>query len=520
MPPRKVGSGHESPTSPVDSAGENSGTGTKHLAEDMAAIAKDRGGEKVTALLAQTAANKKSVMYRIWLTLEEPESSVLARIYMLVMTFVIAMSVVVTVFESATDGEIRQYLGEDFFNNCEIFFGVVFTVEIVARFAVSRRRSIFFWTHRTVTQDNFYNIVDALSIVPFYLSLAIGKETVKNNQFFALVTTMRPTLRLLKVTRNFAGFQLLVRSLKIALPQLTVPLFLFFLLTLFFGSLIWLVEHENEEFPDDFASIPQSMWFAIVTVSTVGYGDVSPHTFAGKLLASGMIVLGILYMAMPLTVVGSAFSRVWESKEQIFVIENARRRMRQMGIDVTLLKSAFDAVDTDESGTMDYDEFEYFLSHVLGLGMNQKKCRALFHFFDADESGEVSFFEFAEQVVDLRELHEFQDQLKDDDESQPERVQEDPEKPSVDSLVRGLTAKIAGLDALCRQELSAVRAEVRHMAEAHRQNDKEAQLTHRSMNDPALTERSDRAAQEALSARTVPTERPRELQNAMARVAL
>mmetsp|Transcript_70426 Transcript_70426/g.161597 ORF Transcript_70426/g.161597 Transcript_70426/m.161597 type:complete len:519 (-) Transcript_70426:114-1670(-) len=349
----------------------------------------------------------KTFMHQLWLLLEEPSSSIAARLIMILITLAIFMSVAVTVLEST---HYKQQWGKGFFDDSEKVFNIIFTVEIVLRFFVSKRRSDFFLTQRRqITQENFYNIVDLLSVVPFYISL-VSKD-VGEFAAFKFVSTLRPTLRLLKVSRNFDGFALLVRSLEIAIPQLPVPLFLFFLLTLGLGSLMWFVEDQlnnngsdTPSYDGDFGTIPQCMWFTVVTISTVGYGDVSPKTEFGKVLASVAIVVGLLYMAMPLAVVGSAFTYVWDKRTEIFVIQKAKRRLATMAIDGKMLKHAFDHVDKDKSGTLDKEEFQAVVNDLLGLSLSPGNISDLFEFFDDDESGTITFEEFGQQFFDPTEL--------------------------------------------------------------------------------------------------------------------
>lgn len=71
---------------------------------------------------------------------------------------------------------------------------------------------------------------------------------------------------------------------------------------------------------DDFQSMWHASWFVIVTLSTVGYGDVVPATPAGQAITAVVILCGVLFMAMPITIVGNSFAQVWEEKEAIKVV--------------------------------------------------------------------------------------------------------------------------------------------------------------------------------------------------------
>mmetsp|Transcript_22609 Transcript_22609/g.51561 ORF Transcript_22609/g.51561 Transcript_22609/m.51561 type:complete len:551 (-) Transcript_22609:13-1665(-) len=414
--------------------------------------------EAVLELLAQAKKKTTSVRYRCWLTLEEPNSSWFAWIYMVSMTIIIGFSVLITLLESSAVHKARW--GADFFETSDIWLNVVFSMELVVRFAVARRWKTFFTTGGVITQDNFYNIVDGLSIVPFYLKMLW--QDLAATSFFELVVTMRPTLRLLKVTRNFDGFQLLVRSVQMALPQLPVPLFMFFLMSLFFGSAIWFAEQPAAGATEEAAleSIPSGLWFAIVTISTVGYGDVTPTTVVGKVLTSLTIILGMLYMAMPLTVVGQAFQTVWDSRDQIFVLEKARRRLRQLGIEVQFMRRVFDCADVDGSGTLEAEEFHIVVQDILGLGLSPYASKRLFHFFDEDGSGSVDFLEFVEKMVDPIELKQAgivqELDLADDHRSQESL---DPSL-EVSALLMELHTRVEAVEQKIRLRLKFLRREV------------------------------------------------------------
>jgi len=333
------------------------------------------------------------------LFLDEPTTSIPALVYSWIMLAIIVASVLITLFDQTLKS--RYQISDSFFDVADIFFTAVFTLEVVLRFCANSKWRYFFVTLGHVTTDNFFNIVDTVSIAPFYVQLIMGSGGLSR-----LLTLLRPTLRLMKVSRNFSGFELLLRSIVVAIPQLPVPLFLLMMICILFGSIMWHLEGDDSiPVSDDnpFGTIPRSMWFAIVTVSTVGYGDQSPSTDAGKIVAAIMIVVGVLYLAMPLGIVGNAFSAAWDARHEIAVLSDVRKRMKLLGIDAVTFDHAFAAVDTDQSGTIEGEEMGLLLQSLGAGSLSNSQIRNLVQLVDEDDDGGVSRSELAKAVLHPRE---------------------------------------------------------------------------------------------------------------------
>jgi len=170
----------------------------------------------------------------------------------------------------------------------EWFFTLLFTVEYAARIWCAPRRLRY--------ARSFFGVVDLLSILPTYLSLFIGGAQ-------ALLT-----LRALRLLRIFRVLKLgaytseashLGHALARSRQKITVFLAVVTTLVLVIGSLMYLVEGPQ----NGFTSIPLSVYWAIVTLTTVGYGDVTPHTVTGQVLASVVMILGYGIIAVPTGIV-------------------------------------------------------------------------------------------------------------------------------------------------------------------------------------------------------------------------
>lgn len=120
-------------------------------------------------------------------------------------------------------------------------------------------------------------------------------------------------------------------------------------------------------FAQTFPDVPRAMWFVFVTVTTVGYGDVSPTTWQGQLFGAVVILCGVIFLAMPITAVGNQFARVWEERQMFLLIEGIRHQLMRQGISPNDVRSAFDQVDADGDGQIDGSEFTNFVSKVLKI---------------------------------------------------------------------------------------------------------------------------------------------------------
>lgn len=186
----------------------------------------------------------------------------------------------------------------------EWIFTIFFTVEYVLRLYCVYRP----WKYAL----SFYGIVDLLSILPTYLSIFFGG---------AQSLMMIRALRLLRVFRIFklgnisSQGNFIISSLKASKEKIFIFLFFITVCIAVFGSIMYLVEgHRNEQFE----SIPKSIYWAIVTLTTVGYGDIAPITPVGQFLASIIMILGYSVIAVPTGIVSSEMVRSNSDEEEIY----------------------------------------------------------------------------------------------------------------------------------------------------------------------------------------------------------
>jgi voltage-gated potassium channel len=196
--------------------------------------------------------------------------------------FGIILSSVTALFADSV-ASIHQKYGDILFA-MEVFFTILFTIEYGARIYCSpnRRRYIF----------SFYGLIDLLATLPTYLSLFIPGA-----QHLLIIRVFR-VLRVFRVFKLFhyvSEANVLLRSLVASRRKISVFLVSVLTLIVVFGALMYLIEGPE----NGFTSLPRSMYWAIVTVTTVGYGDIAPHTPLGQLVAAMAMITSYAIIAIP-----------------------------------------------------------------------------------------------------------------------------------------------------------------------------------------------------------------------------
>ncbi|AWW31113.1 ion transporter [Echinicola strongylocentroti] len=207
-------------------------------------------------------------------------------------------SVTVAILDSVS--ELHQAYGTVFYL-LEWGFTLLFTIEYLLRVWLSRRTLGYVLS--------FYGIVDLLAILPTYLSLVVA-----NSHFLAVVRALRflRVLRVLKLGRYLREAQVLTDALYNSRLKIQVFLGSVVTIVLVMGTVMFFIEGPES----GFTSIPTAMYWAIVTLTTVGYGDISPATPLGQFMASLIMLLGYAIIAVPTGIVTSEISASAKRKQQ------------------------------------------------------------------------------------------------------------------------------------------------------------------------------------------------------------
>lgn len=154
-------------------------------------------------------------------------------------------------------------------------------------------------------------VIDLMAILPFYLMLLFPQ--IRLIKFFNILRL----LRLLKLIRYSDALQTIFRVIESKKNELIMTLFTVFILLIFASSLMFFAESQAQ--PDAFPSIPAAMWWGVVTLTTVGYGDVYPVTALGKLFGATLAFVGIGLFALPAGIVAAGFSEELQRKKTVVI---------------------------------------------------------------------------------------------------------------------------------------------------------------------------------------------------------
>jgi voltage-gated potassium channel len=207
------------------------------------------------------------------------------KLFDIVLIYSILISVTAVVLDSV--GDLHRDYGDWFFY-LEWFFTLVFTVEYFLRIYISDRSIKYIFS--------FFGLVDLISIIPSYLALV-----VVGANYLAIVRLMRVlrVFRVLKLVRYMSEANLLLRSLAMGRRKIFIFFFTVIILSFIFGSLMFLIEGPEH----GFSSIPKSIYWTIVTITTVGYGDITPQTVAGQFISILAMLTGYSIIAIPTGIV-------------------------------------------------------------------------------------------------------------------------------------------------------------------------------------------------------------------------
>jgi voltage-gated potassium channel len=223
------------------------------------------------------------------------------RIFDLVLLAAIILSVFLVIIE--TIPEVRE-LYHDQIVIIEWIFSVLFMIEYLLRiYSVNNRKKYIF---------SFFGIIDFLAILPAIILLFnVGAHSLLLLRALRLMRIFR----ILKLTRYMSQGKIIVRALKASKEKILVFVFFIFLSVIMFGSLIYLIEGGiNPEFD----SIPRSIYWSVVTITTVGYGDISPITPAGQFLASLIMISGYAVLAVPTGIITGEFISASKVNNNLF----------------------------------------------------------------------------------------------------------------------------------------------------------------------------------------------------------
>uniref|UniRef100_A0A914C2L1 BTB domain-containing protein n=1 Tax=Acrobeloides nanus TaxID=290746 RepID=A0A914C2L1_9BILA len=258
---------------------------------------------------------------RIWALFDEPYSSFCAKFIATISVCFIVVSIlsfclkthpsfrIAVISMSNVTVHNKDYIGvqrtstepHKIFSQIEFICNIWFTCEIIVRFIFCPSKIKFF--------KYPLNIIDLVATLSFYtdavLVRLLDEDAPKDVVEFL---SMIRILRLFKLTQHHRGLQILIHTFRASAKELILLVFFLVLGIVIFAALVFYAEKMEHNPENQFKSIPVGLWWAIITMTTVGYGDMTPHTYMGRLVGSLCAIMGVLTIALPVPVIVSNFA--------------------------------------------------------------------------------------------------------------------------------------------------------------------------------------------------------------------
>jgi voltage-gated potassium channel len=213
------------------------------------------------------------------------------KLFDIILLVAIIASIALVMLESIQSIDAKYH---DLLNIGEWIITILFTIEYILRIISIKKPFGYIFS--------FYGIIDLLSTIPKYLSFII----VGSQNLIALrALRLLRVFRIMKLTRYVGASNRLIVALKASRAKVAVFLFFIVILCIILGSIMYIVEGET----NGFTNIPKSIYWAIVTLTTVGFGDITPQTPLGQLIASVIMILGYAIIAIPTGIVSSEMTK-------------------------------------------------------------------------------------------------------------------------------------------------------------------------------------------------------------------
>lgn len=230
---------------------------------------------------------------KLWEIVFEAETPA-GKFFDIALLWVIAISVLAVMLESVheIDAKYHRELA-----TAEWIFTIIFTIEYLMRIWLVKRPLGYIFS--------FYGIVDLLSCLPSYIALAFGGGTP-----YAVIRLLRllRMFRILKMVSHVRGAHTILRGLALSRAKITVFFFAVLILAMIAGTLMYMVEGNGKD--TSFTNIPVSIYYSVVTITTLGFGDITPQTALGQFITSIMVLAGYAIIAVPTGIVASDMVKV------------------------------------------------------------------------------------------------------------------------------------------------------------------------------------------------------------------
>ncbi|CEF60119.1 BTB/POZ-like domain and Potassium channel family and Potassium channel tetramerisation-type BTB domain and Potassium channel, voltage dependent, Kv family and Potassium channel, voltage dependent, Kv3 family and Ion transport domain and BTB/POZ fold domain and Voltage-dependent channel, four helix bundle domain-containing protein [Strongyloides ratti] len=302
-------------------------------------IAKKFGWEE--DFYSGTMSKWQKLKPKLWSLFDEPWSSRSARILSIISIFFVIVSIVsfclkthpymrvpeITFNATNYDNEPLHVIknstsrAHPYFFYVELICNIWFTIELLSRFIFSPNMKKF-------CKDPI-NIIDFIATVSFYIDWGLEELFSETNrdtvEFFSIIRI----LRLFKLTQHSSGLKILIQTFKASAQELLLLVFFVLLGIVIFAALVYYAERVQQNPGNQFDSIPVGLWWAIITMCTIGFGDMVPKTYLGMIVGSVCALMGVLTIALPVPVIVSNFAMFYSHAQARSKLPKKRRRILQ-----------------------------------------------------------------------------------------------------------------------------------------------------------------------------------------------
>lgn len=279
----------------------------------------------------QMPESLKEKIYRIIFGTDTPAG----RRFDLFLIAAILISVAAVTLDSI-EGYHKDY--SQWLSTIEWFFTILFTIEYLARLYCSPNPRAYI--------TSFYGVVDLLAIIPTYIAVLVPSLSM------LLIVRLLRVLRIFRILKLFhytGEANVLVRSMLMARHKIFVFLFSIVIVVIIYGSLMYIVEGPIF----GFTSIPRSIYWAIVTVTTVGYGDITPHTILGQAIAALAMLTGYAILAVPTGIISAEIITEMQRERTIIRCSNCEKTGHER--DANYCKYCGATINTSTQNEQDLD---------------------------------------------------------------------------------------------------------------------------------------------------------------------
>jgi len=325
----------------------------------------------------------------LWELVDDPDSSRAAWWLSIFLKLVVFINMAVAFFQSIEGHIFTATLGV-----VGTFCDVIFCLEFLTRIIAAPSKLV-----HIMDPFNWTDFLSALAL-PLRITLVLQPEL---RPIEVMLLFFLPAVCSLKLLRYFESFRLLIDACRNSVPALPVLVYTMSVITLLSSSAIYLVESR-----DNIPSMPHALWLALVTVTTVGYGDFAPKSAAGYVVVSILSCVSVLFLGLPVGIIGHEFKACWESRSRVLLMTRVRKCLAKWGYTAQDLRVLVEFVDEDGDGNLNLSEF-IALINQMRIGIRAEVAVQLFMLFDDDQNGFLDYHEFlrhlfpAEYVLDQQQ---------------------------------------------------------------------------------------------------------------------